>query len=98
MTFKTCGFLYGGISRVNDDGTPRRSVFDSIRDETKVKSTLNTITSVKSAAVNTERHMPKLPAAKNMVIILAYNQKTIYNMRIIIKYRTNIYAHNLEEL
>lgn len=26
MTFKTCGFLYGGISRVNDDGTPRRSV------------------------------------------------------------------------
>lgn len=64
MTFKTCGFLYGGISRVNDDGTPRRSVFDSIRDETKVKSTLNTITSVKSAAVNTERHMPKLPAAK----------------------------------
>ena len=32
-----------------------------------------------------------------MVIILAYNQKTIYNMRIIIKYRTNIYAHNLEE-
>ena len=37
MTFKTCGFLYGGISRVNDDGTPRRSVFDSIRDETKVK-------------------------------------------------------------
>lgn len=49
---------------MNDDGTPRRSVFDSIRDETKVKSTLNTITSVKSAAVNTERHMPKLPAAK----------------------------------
>lgn len=75
MTFKTCGFLYGGISRVNDDGTPRRSVFDSIRDETKVKSTLNTITSVKSAAVNTERHMPKLPAAKNMVIILMSDGK-----------------------
>ena len=32
---------------------------------------------------------------KNMVIILAYNQKINYNVRIIIKIRTNIYAHNL---
>ena len=32
---------------------------------------------------------------KNMVIILAYNQKINYNVRIIIKNRTNIYAHNL---
>ena len=31
----------------------------------------------------------------NMVIILAYNQKINYNVRIIIKIRTNIYAHNL---
>ena len=31
---------------------------------------------------------------KNMVIILAYNQKINYNVRIIIKNRTNIYAHN----
>ena len=30
-----------------------------------------------------------------MVIILAYNQKINYNVRIIIKNRTNIYAHNL---
>ena len=34
---------------------------------------------------------------KNMVIILAYNQKINYNVRIIIKIRTNIYAHNLGE-
>ena len=33
----------------------------------------------------------------NMVIILAYNQKINYNVRIIIKIRTNIYAHNLGE-
>ena len=32
---------------------------------------------------------------KNMIIILAYNQKINYNVRIIIKNRTNIYAHNL---
>ena len=32
---------------------------------------------------------------KNMVIILAYNQKINYNVRIIIKIRTDIYAHNL---
>lgn len=32
---------------------------------------------------------------KNMVIILAYNQKINYNVRIIIKIRTNIYAYNL---
>ena len=32
---------------------------------------------------------------KNMVIILAYKQKINYNVRIIIKNRTNIYAHNL---
>ena len=32
---------------------------------------------------------------KNMVIILAYNQKINYNVRIIIKIRTNIHAHNL---
>ena len=32
-----------------------------------------------------------------MVIILAYNQKINYNMRIIIKYLPNLYAYNLEE-
>ena len=34
---------------------------------------------------------------KNRVIILAYNQKINCNVRIIIKIRTDIYAHNLEE-
>lgn len=34
---------------------------------------------------------------KNVLIIFAYNQKTNYNVRIIIKYRNNICAHNLKE-
>ena len=35
---------------------------------------------------------------KDMAIILAYNLKKDYNVRIIIKYRDNIHAHNLEWL
>ena len=37
ITLPTCGVLYGGSSKVNDDGSPFNKVFDKILDTTNVK-------------------------------------------------------------
>ena len=41
ITFIICGFLYGGSSKVNDDGTPFNIVFDNILEIKKVINILN---------------------------------------------------------
>lgn len=42
-TFPICGFLYGGSSNINDDGTPFNIVFDNSFDIRSVITTPNII-------------------------------------------------------
>lgn len=50
ITFPTCGFLYGGNSRVYEEGTPFKIVFDNIFVTAKVASIPNRITKVSKTA------------------------------------------------
>lgn len=66
--FKICGFLYGGISKVNAEGVPLKRVADNILVDINVKATESIMTKVKTKASS---RLPKNPPSvtKNIEII-----------------------------
>ena len=66
--FPTCGFLYGGSSKTNDDGIPFNIVFDNIFDINNVKIIPNMITPITVNVAKIDENPPYAPAT-NIVAI-----------------------------
>ena len=66
ITLPICGFLYGGISKTNDDGIPLRMVLDKILDTKRVTIMANTNTPVR---IILDFKLLNVPTAKNMVMM-----------------------------
>ena len=69
ITFPICGFLYGGISSVKEEGNPFNKVFDKIFVAVNVDNIPNKITVVNSKADKAESIRLLLVPIKNIVII-----------------------------
>lgn len=67
MTFKYCGFRYGGNSKVKDDGSPFRRVLDKILDTNSVVKIPKRMIAVKKKTFKRLALVEK--PTKNMVII-----------------------------
>lgn len=70
MTLPICGRLYGGSSRVNDDGTPFKTVIERSHDARSVAATPRTITPSRIIADEKDFPIPVTEAVKNIVIIV----------------------------
>ena len=68
MTFPICGLLYGGSSKVNEDGTPFKSVWESIHETAKVINIPARTARSSSAEEATEPENP-FDTAKNIAIM-----------------------------
>ncbi len=68
MTLPICGRRYGGSSRLKEDGTPLRTVFDSSFEISMVRPTPSTMTAVSIRAETTDRNGAATVAAKNIVM------------------------------
>ena len=69
ITLPICGFLYGGSSKVNEDGIPFRIVLDKSFVTPNVTKTPSKITAVSNAAETREEKAPPAVPTKNIVKI-----------------------------
>lgn len=69
ITCEICGFLYGGISSVKDEGTPFKTVSDKSLVATKVIMTPRTIAATNISAETALDSAPPEPKQKKSVII-----------------------------
>lgn len=69
ITLPTCGGRYGGSSRVNADGMPRKSVADRSLETAKVANILKMISNVSNTAEVNPKPRP-CPDTKNIEIIV----------------------------
>ena len=67
ITFTICGLLYGGSSKVNDDGTPFKIVLDNINDTINVIIIPSKIIPVRIMALINDEYL--LVTIKNILII-----------------------------
>ena len=67
MIRPTCGFLYGGNSRVKEEGIPFKIVWDNSLETANVIKIPRRITRVKSSAERTESNSPPDVPIKNIV-------------------------------
>lgn len=69
-TFPICGFLYGGSSKINDEGTPFRIVLDKIFEIKSVKNIPSKITKITANVDMTDERTPAKYEPMNIVAIV----------------------------
>ena len=90
ITFPTCGVLYGGSSKVNEEGSPLSNVFDNILETIKVKNIPSKITKHKISTLKNEEKIPLLAPIKNIVIIdISVGKRPLQGTKLFVKIAIN---------
>lgn len=91
ITFTICGFLYGGNSKINDEGNPFKTVLDKIFDTINIIIIPNNITPNKISAEATPLNAGAIFPTKNIdIIVINVGKRPLHGTKLLVRIAINL--------